>query len=174
MPGKFIIYLKAEIIFMKNIKLTIMILIALIKRYNKTISIITELVEAITTIVDTMKKNAIIKLINVVIGMAIGKVIENYLDELIVTIIDIIKILYKYEIYMYIINSQLAAIIIAILTFQTALIINEITIIITIGLVVTIAITVVLSELFLITKNSSANHPKSICSRVGYGGLLPE
>ncbi|HRF77058.1 MAG TPA: hypothetical protein PLB46_10830 [Chitinophagales bacterium] len=159
---------------MKNIKLTIMILIALIKRYNKTISIITELVEAITTIVDTMKKNAIIKLINVVIGMAIGKVIENYLDELIVTIIDIIKILYKYEIYMYIINSQLAAIIIAILTFQTALIINEITIIITIGLVVTIAITVVLSELFLITKNSSANHPKSICSRVGYGGLLPE
>jgi len=174
MPGKFIIYLKAEIIFMKNIKLTIMILIALIKRYNKTISIITELVEAITTIVDTMKKNAIIKLINVVIGMAIGKVIENYLDELIVTIIDIIKILYKYEIYMYIINSQLAAIIIAILTFQTALIINEITIIITIGLVVTIAITVVLSELFLITKNSSANHPKSICSRVGYGDLLPE
>ncbi|HRG28748.1 MAG TPA: hypothetical protein PLJ00_12700 [Chitinophagales bacterium] len=159
---------------MKNIKLTIMILIALIKRYNKTISIITELVEAITTIVDTMKKNAIIKLINVVIGMAIGKVIENYLDELIVTIIDIIKILYKYEIYMYIINSQLAAIIIAILTFQTALIINEITIIITIGLVVTIAITVVLSELFLITKNSSANHPKSICSRVGYGDLLPE
>lgn len=151
-----------------------MILIALIKRYNKTISIITELVEAITTIVDTMKKNAIIKLINVVIGMAIGKVIENYLDELIVTIIDIIKILYKYEIYMYIINSQLAAIIIAILTFQTALIINEITIIITIGLVVTIAITVVLSELFLITKNSSANHPKSICSRVGYGDLLPE
>jgi len=174
MPGKFIIYLKAEIIFMKNIKLTIMILIALIKRYNKTISIITELVEAITTIVDTMKKNAIIKLINVVIGMAIGKVIENYLDELIVTIIDIIKILYKYEIYMYIINSQLAAIIIAILTFQTALIINEITIIITIGLVVTIAITVVLSELFLITKNSSANHPKSICSRVGYGDLLTE
>ncbi|HRH54991.1 MAG TPA: hypothetical protein PLN38_16795 [Chitinophagales bacterium] len=159
---------------MKNIKLTIMILIALIKRYNKTISIITELVEAITTIVDTMKKNAIIKLINVVIGMAIGKVIENYLDELIVTIIDIIKILYKYEIYMYIINSQLAAIIIAILTFQTALIINEITIIITIGLVVTIAITVVLSELFLITKNSSANHPKSICSRVGYGDLLTE
>lgn len=174
MPGKFIIYLKAEIIFMKNIKLTIMILIAIIKRYNKTISIITELVEAITSIVDTMKKNAIIKLINVAIGMAIGKVIENYLDELIVTIIDIIKILHKYEIYMYIINSQLAAIIIAILTFQTALIINEITIIITIGLVVTIAITVVLSELFLITKNSSANHPKSICSRVGYGDLLPE
>lgn len=159
---------------MKNIKLTIMILIAIIKRYNKTISIITELVEAITSIVDTMKKNAIIKLINVAIGMAIGKVIENYLDELIVTIIDIIKILHKYEIYMYIINSQLAAIIIAILTFQTALIINEITIIITIGLVVTIAITVVLSELFLITKNSSANHPKSICSRVGYGDLLPE
>lgn len=174
MPGKFIIYHKAEIIFMKNIKLTIMILIALIKRYNKTISNITDLVEAITTIVDTIKKNTLIKLMNLVIGMAIGKVIENYLDELIVTIIDIIKILYKYEIYMYIINSQLAAIIIAILTFQTALIINEITIIITIGLVVTIAITVVLSELFLITKNSSANHPKSICYRVGSGDLLPE
>ena len=42
---------------MKNIKLTIVILIALIKRYNKTISIITDLVEAITTIVDTIKKN---------------------------------------------------------------------------------------------------------------------
>ncbi len=34
---------------------------------------------------------------NLVIGMAIGKVIENYLDELTVTIIDIIKILYKYD-----------------------------------------------------------------------------
>ena len=109
---------------MKNIKLTIVILIALIKRYNKTISIITDLVEAITTIVDTIKKNTLIKLMNLVIGMAIGKVIENYLDELTVTIIDIIKILYKYEIFVYIINSRLITIVIAIFTLQTVLMIN--------------------------------------------------
>lgn len=174
MPGKFIIYLKAEIIFMKNIKLTIVILIALIKRYNKTISIITDLVEAITTIVDTIKKNTLIKLMNLVIGMAIGKVIENYLDELTVTIIDIIKILYKYEIFVYIINSRLITIVIAILTLQTVLMINEIALIITIGLVAIITISAVLISLLLPSKMSSDNHAKSICYRVGYTTFQPE
>ena len=142
---------------MKNIKLTIVILIALIKRYNKTISIITDLVEAITTIVDTIKKNTLIKLMNLVIGMAIGKVIENYLDELTVTIIDIIKILYKYEIFVYIINSRLITIVIAILTLQTVLMINEIALIITNGLAATITITAVLISLLLPSKMSSDN-----------------
>lgn len=174
MPGKFIIYLKAEIIFMKNIKLTIMILIALIKRYNKTISIITELIDAISTIVETLKKNTLIKLINLVIGLAIGKVIENYLDELTVTIIDIIKILYKYEIFVYIINSRIMAIVIAILTFQTMLMINEIALIITIVLVTIITITTVLISLLLPHKMSSDNHAKSICYRVGFREFLPE
>lgn len=159
---------------MKNIKLTIMILIAIIKRYNKIISIITELVEAITTLVDTMKKNTLIKLMNLVIGMAIGKVIENYLDELTVTIIDIIKILYKYEIFVYIINSRIMAIIIAILTFQTMLMINEIALIITIVLVTIITITTVLISLLLPHKMSSDNHAKGICYRVGFREFLPE
>lgn len=159
---------------MKNIKLTIMILIALIKRYNKTISIITELIDAISTIVETLKKNTFIKLINLVIGLAIGKVIENYLDELTVTIIDIIKILYKYEIFVYIINSRMMAIIIAILTFQTMLMINEIALIITIVLVTIITITTVLISLLLSYKMSSDNHAKSTCYRVGFREFLPE
>ena len=159
---------------MKNIKLTIVILIALIKRYNKTISIITDLVEAITTIVDTIKKNTLIKLMNLVIGMAIGKVIENYLDELTVTIIDIIKILYKYEIFVYIINSRLITIVIAILTLQTVLMINEIALIITNGLAATITITAVLISLLLPSKMSSVNHAKSIWYRVGYTTFQPE
>lgn len=159
---------------MKNIKLTIMILIALIKRYNKIISIITELVEVITTMVDTMKKNTLTKLMNLVIGMAIGKVIENYLDELTVTIIDIIKILYKYEIFVYIINSRIMAITIAILTFQSMLMINEIALIITIVLVTIITITTVLISLLLPHKMGSDNHAKSTCYRVGFREFLPE
>ena len=65
-------------------------------------------------------------------------------------------------------------IVIAILTLQTVLMINEIALIITNGLVATITITAVLISLLLPSKMSSDNHAKSICYRVGYTTFQPE
>lgn len=113
---------------MKNLYVTIMILIALVKRYNKVINTIIEIIELVINLVKTAKINSTNKLLQVTAGLVATKLMENYLDEITSTIIDVVIILYKYEIVINIITAQVLVVLTQTLVLMVQLIQNSLAI----------------------------------------------
>lgn len=121
---------QAKFTIMKNIKIYILMIITIIKRSNYLIAWIVDLVETINTIIQTTKIRTTKRLINSLLVLIFSKIIENKLNNLTVTAIDIIKILYKYEILIALVNTQIIISIIYLIE-----ILNGVTIIINVEII---------------------------------------
>ncbi len=101
-------------------------IITIIKRSNYLIAWIVDLVETINTIIQTTKIRTTKRLINTILVLIFSKIIEIKLNNITVTVIDIIKILYKYEMLIALVNTQIIISIIYLIE-----ILNGVTILIT-------------------------------------------
>ncbi len=146
---------QAKFTIMKNIKIYILMIITIIKRSNYLIAWIVDLVETINTIIQTTKIRTTKRLINTLLVLIFSKIIENKLNNLTVTAIDIIKILYKYEILIALVNTQIIISIIYLIE-----ILNGVTIIINVE-IITLILTIyvlVIGQLTVAAKIKKAVH----------------
>jgi hypothetical protein len=102
---------------MKNLKMYINLVLVILKMSNHLIAAIIEFVDAIITLLNTVKTKNTNKLLYATITLITGKIIEKHVDTITVTVIDLTQLVIKYELLKYIVQiDYLLAIILALLS----------------------------------------------------------